>query len=156
MNSDNRKAGSWNLLFFFPLLILAVLLTGCSSSPWVKENPGQQTYSMLDIPLEKLHGDPDHYQGFVFEDRFKFFRIYHDRSTADLSKREQVILGKTHFTARPLAQYIQVIQIQITPAQERWIRKHGISRRDIVRARIRFAGIAPGQALAFDLLRIKE
>ena len=70
--------------------------------------------------------------------------------------RGQVILGETHFTARPVQQYLHAIQIQITPRQEAWIRAQGIERQDAIRARVRFKGIAPGAALAFELLEILE
>jgi hypothetical protein len=49
-----------------------------------------------------------------------------------------------------------VIQIEITPAQEAWIREQGIRRQDAIRARIRFRGMAPGSALAFELLEVLE
>jgi hypothetical protein len=110
----------------------------------------------LDIPLRKLYEDTENYVGTVFEDQFKFYRIYHDKEDADPAVRGQVILGETHFTARPVNQYLNVVQIQITPRQEAWIREQGIERQDAIRLRVRFKGIAPGSALAFELLEVIE
>jgi hypothetical protein len=141
------------------LLLLGILLAtaGCGeSSPWVPVAPGAKVYGILDIPLRKLHEEPESYIGTVFEDQFKFYRIYHDKEDADPALRGQVILGETHFTARPVHQYLHAIQILITPRQEAWIRAAGIERQDAIKARIRFKGIAPGAALAFELLEITE
>lgn len=137
------------------LLVLAA--AGCrQSSPWVSVDSGQKIYSMLDVPLRELHEKPEDYLGTVFEDRFKFYRIYHDREDADPAIRGQVIEGETHFTARPVNQYLQMIQVQITPRQEAWIRERGIERQDALRLRLRFTGIAPGASLAFELLEILD
>lgn len=139
------------------LLFAALFGGGCEQAPpWKQVRPGEKVYTMLDIPLRQLHRHPEAYIGTVFEDRFKFYRIYHNSEDADPQMRGQVILGKTHFTARPIQQYLQAIQIQITPAQEAWIREQGIERQDAIRARVRFVGMAPGEALAFDLLEILE
>lgn len=140
------------------IFLLALLnLGGCASkSPWKHASADEKVYSMLDIPLRKLNEETDDYIGFVFEDQFKFYRIYHDKEDADPALRRQVILGETHFTARPVKQYLHAIQILITPEQEIWIREQGIVRQDAIRARIRFKGIAPGSALAFELLEIIE
>ena len=140
------------------ILVFALLGTaGCrDSSPWVPTAPEEKVYGMLDIPLQKLREEPEDYVGTVFEDQFKFYRIYHDTEDADPALRGQVIVGETHFTARPVKQYLQVVQIQITPAQEAWMREHGIQRQDAIRLRVRFKGIAPGEALAFELLEIVE
>ena len=139
------------------VLIVALLMAGCERAPpWTAVSPDEKIYTMLDIPLQQLHRRPEDYIGMVFEDQFKFYRIYHNKEDADPAMRGQVILGKTHFTARPINQYLQAIQIQITPAQEAWMRAQGIGRQDALRARVRFAGIAPGEALAFDLLEILE
>ena len=137
--------------------MLAVLLAvaGCAApSPWVPVGRGEQVHAMLDIPLRALQEDTEQYVGTVFEDQFKFYRIYHDREDADPALRGQVIAGETHFTARPVKQYLQIVQIEITPAQEAWIVEQGIQRQDAIRARIRFKGIAPGGALSFQLLEI--
>lgn len=134
-----------------------LFMQGCQEqSPWVQIDPDEKVYGMLDIPLQKLHQDTESYVGTVFEGQFKFYRIYHDREDADPSLRGQVIEGETHFTARPVLQYLQAIQIQITPSQEAWIRAQGIERQDAIKARIRFKGMAPGSALAFELLEILE
>jgi len=140
------------------IVIIALLGTaGCqSSSPWIPISPQEKVYGMLDIPLRNLHAQPQDYVGTVFEDQFKFYRVYHDKEDADPALRGQVIVGETHFTARPVKQYLQVVQIQITPAQEVWIVEHGIQRQDAIRLRVRFNGIAPGGALAFQLLEILE
>jgi len=141
------------------LVVLVVLLamTGCEEpSPWVQIAPDAKVYGILEIPLRKLHEETEDYIGIIFEDQFKFYHIYHDREDADPAVGGQVILGETHFTARPIKQLLHTIHIQITPRQEAWIRAAGIERQDAIRARIRFAGIAPGSALAFDLLEILD
>lgn len=127
-------------------------------SPWVTipEDAKVYVHTMLDIPLRNLIEHPEGYIGTVFEDQFKFYHIYHGKDDADPDSREQVILGKTHFTARPVKQDIIMIQIQITPQQEAWMHEQHIERQDVVRARVRFAGLAPGDALAFELLEITQ
>jgi hypothetical protein len=143
------------------LLGLAALLAmaGCSappqaSSPWVKVDPGVEIHDSLDVPFAEFQEDPEKYVGAVFEDRFKFYRIYHDKQDADPALRGQVILGETHFTARPVAQPLNMIQVVITPSQEAWLREHGIERQDAIGLRVRFMGLAPGSALAFELLEV--
>jgi len=74
----------------------------------------------------------------------------------DPAKSRQTIIGETHFTARPVQQSVHVIRIRITPEQDAWILDKGIRRQDVVKARVRFAGLAPSRALAFDLLEIEE
>jgi len=141
------------------LLAVGALLvvTGCAApSPWVPVGPGVEVHDSLDVPLRKLHEDTENYVGTVFEDQFKFYRIYHDKQDADPALRGQVILGETHFTARPVSQPLNVIQVEITPSQEAWIRDRGIERQDAIRLRVRFKGIAPGSALAFELLEVIE
>lgn len=135
------------------ILLLVLMMAGCGN-PWVKVPADTRIYSMLDIPMNELRTNASKMAGTVFEDRFKFYRIYHGRDTADLAKRGQVTAGKTHFTARPLHQYLQAIRIRITPAQEKWIRKAGIERQDVVEARIRFAELLQDGTLAFELLEI--
>ncbi len=135
-------------------LASAVLITACS--PWIKVKPDTQVYTFLDIPIEKLHSETEQYRGTVFEDRFKFFRIYRSREMADLAKREQVIKGKTHFTARPMNQYLHVIRIQLTARQLKAMEEMELKRQEIIKARIRFAGYGPDSSLAFDLLEIME
>jgi hypothetical protein len=141
------------------LVVIGALLalTGCAApSPWVAVGPGVKVHDSLDIPLRKLYEDPENYVGTVFEDQFKFYRIYHDKQDADPALRGQVILGETHFTARPVSRPLDMIQVEITPSQEAWIRERGIERQDAIRLRVRFRGIAPGSALAFELLEVIE
>lgn len=126
-----------------------------NNSPWVQAAAGEQVLTMRDVPLDFLRSDPAKYQGMVFEDRFKFYHIYRDVEDADPTRREQTILGETHFTARPIQQYFNVVRIRITPEQQQWIEDKGIRRQDVVDARVSFAGIAPRGALAFELLEIK-
>jgi len=126
-----------------------------NNSPWITVAADERILTMRDVPLDFMRRDPAKYQGTVYEDRFKFYHIYHDVETADPARREQTILGKTHFTARPIQQYFNVVRIRITPEQEQWIKNKGIRRQDVVKARVRFAGIAPRGALAFDLLEIE-
>jgi hypothetical protein len=126
-----------------------------SSSPWVPLAEGERVLTMRDVPLDLMHREPEKYQGMVFEDRFKFYHIYRDKEDMDPAKSRQTIIGETHFTARPVQQSVHVIRIRITPAQDEWIQNKGTRRQDVVKARVRFAGIAPGGALAFELLEIE-
>jgi len=125
-----------------------------NASPWIPVTGDERILTMQDVPLGHMRRNPEKYQGMVFEDRFKFYQIYRSKADADPAVRQQVIVGKTHFTARPVLQSTQMIMIQITPAQDDWMTSHDISRQDVVKAKVRFAGIAPGGALAFDLLEI--
>ena len=138
-------------------LSVALVLGGCAApSPWVKTPSNAKIYTMMEIPMRNLVEHPEKYIGTVFEDRFKFYHIYHSREDVEPGSRQQVILGKTHFTARPIKQDTMMIQIQITPHQESWMQAHHVVRQDVLRARVRFAGIAPGEALAFELLEITQ
>jgi hypothetical protein len=141
---------------FVLTVVLAAMFLTMACSPWIKAKQGEPIHTFLDIPMDEIHAYPEKHIGMVFEDRFKFYRIYHDKETADPSKREQTIRGETHFTARPIQQYLYVIRIRITPHQEKWINKKGIRRQDAIKARVRFAGIAPNGNAAFDLLEILE
>ena len=125
------------------------------NSPWIQAAADKQVLTMRDVPLDFMRRDPAKYQGMVFEDRFKFYHVYRDVEDADPARREQTILGETHFTARPIQQYFNVVRIRITPEQQRWIENKGIRRQDVLDAKVRFAGIAPRGALAFELLEIK-
>jgi len=139
------------------MLGAALVMTGCAApSPWIKVGPDVPVHPSLDVPLNKLQEDTEQYIGTVFEDRFKFYRIYHNKEDADPALRGQVILGETHFTARPVNQPLYVIQVEITPDQEAWLRERGIERQDAIRLRVRFKGLAPGSALAFELLEVIE
>jgi len=141
------------------LLLLGVLLTGTGrgdASLWVPVEPDEKIYSVSDVPLQALQQDMETYVGTVFEGQFKFYRIYHDKEDADPAQRGQVIVGETHFTARPVNQPLDIIQVEITPTQEAWIRARGIARQDAIRLRLRFKGIAPGSVLAFELLEVIE
>jgi hypothetical protein len=111
-------------------------------------------YTFLDIPIATLYADLNKYHGAVFEDRFKYYHIYHDRETA--KPGQQTIIGKTHFTARAIGQPSYVIRIRITPKQEEQLLAMGIRRQDVLKARVRYVGISPGGSLAFDLLEILE
>lgn len=146
----------------FLAAILAVLTVLPGASAYALDpsgtdlSPDKKVYSMLDIPLAKLRENPEHYSGMVFEDWFKFYRIYHNRKDADPALRGQVIVGDTHFTARPVQQALDMVQIVITPDQEARIHELKIRRQDAIKVRLRFKGIAPGEALAFDLVEILE
>jgi hypothetical protein len=126
------------------------------NSPWIPVAADEQILTMRDVPLELMYREPEKYQGIVFEDRFKFYHIYRDKEDMDPAKSRQTIIGETHFTARPVQQSVHVIRIRITPEQDEWIQNKGTRRQDVIKARVRFAGIAPGGALAFDLLEIEE
>jgi hypothetical protein len=139
------------------VVVLLLAFAGCAEpSPWIPVRSGEPVHGMLDIQLRAMQESTEQYVGTVFEDQFKFYRIYHDRQDADPALRGQVILGQTHFTARPVHQPLSVIQVEITPEQEAWIRERGIERQDAIRLRVRFRGIAPGSALAFELLEVLE
>jgi len=127
-----------------------------NNSPWIPVAEGERILTMRDVPLDLMHREPEKYLGVVFEDRFKFYHIYRDSEDVDPAKSRQTIVGETHFTARPVQQSVHVIRIRITPEQDEWIQNKGTRRQDVVKARVRFAGIAPGGALAFDLLEIEE
>lgn len=126
------------------------------TGPWLPVAGDQRILTMDDVPLRLMRREPEKYAGTVFEDRFKFYHIYRSREDVDPSVRQQVIVGKTHFTARPVMQSTEMVMIQITPEQDAWMTKQGIRRQDVLKARVRFAGIAPGGALAFDLLEIED
>ena len=126
-----------------------------STTPWIPVAGDERILTMHDVPLRLMRRDPEKYLGTVFEDRFKFYHIYRSREDADPAVRQQVIIGKTYFTARPVYQSTEMFKIQITPAQDAWMTKQGIRRQDVIKARVRFAGFAPGNTLAFDLLEIE-
>jgi|GEM_PF-2015987 len=126
------------------------------NSPWIPIAEGEPVLNMQDVPLDLMYRDPEKYLGAVFEDRFKFFHIYRDKEDVDPALSKQTIVGETHFTARPVQQSVYVIRIRITPEQDAWILDKGIRRQDVVKARVRFAGLAPSGTLAFDLLEIEE
>ena len=136
------------------LMIGICLSASVRAALWTEIAQDQVIHKGIDIPAAQLHKKSDRYVGSVFDERFKFYRIYHDKKSKTPGSRQQVIEGYTHFTARPMTQYVQVVRIRITPEQERWLREKGVERQDVVRARVRFAGIAPGGALAFDLLEV--
>jgi hypothetical protein len=126
------------------------------TGPWIPVPEDEPILTMQDVPLDLMYQDPEKYVGTVFEDRFKFFHIYRDKEDMDPAKSRQTIIGETHFTARPVQQSVYVIRIRITPEQDAWILDEGIRRQDVLKARVRFAGLAPSGALAFDLLEIEE
>ncbi|MEK6776055.1 MAG: hypothetical protein AABY87_04110 [bacterium] len=135
------------------LLVFWIAVSACAGTQGGLR-PDEPVYTFLELPMKRLYSETDSHIGKVFDERFKFYRIYHDKETADPSKREQTIQGKTHFTARPITQYMQVVRIQITPRQEKLLLTMGIERQDVIRAKVRFAGLAPGGSLAFDLLEV--
>ena len=157
-----KKTGLALLLMSLSMTALAAGENGTRStdknpnaSPWIPVAADERILTMQDVPLDLMRSDPAKYHGTVYEDRFKFYHIYHDKDDADPALREQTILGETHFTARPIQQYFNVVRIRITPEQEQWIEDQGIRRQDGVTATVRFAGIDPRGALAFELLEIK-
>jgi hypothetical protein len=141
---------AWRTLWLSLLVAVA-----CAGPQKPKEAEGP-VYTFLDIPVAKLRANVDQYRGTIFEDRVKYYHTYHSREDADPTRRMQVIEGKTHFTARPIAQHTNIFQVQITPEQDKELVAHGIYRQDVLRVRLRLAGIAPGGALAFDLLDVLE
>jgi hypothetical protein len=141
--------------FGLGLFVCLIFFVAACAGAKGKVRPDEPVYLFSEFPVERLYSQTDEYAGKVFEGRFKFYRIYHDKETADLSKREQVIEGRTHFTARLVTQYMSMVKIRITPRQEKHLRKMGVERQDVIKARVRFAEVAPGGALAFDLLEIR-
>jgi len=141
------------------LVVLFLLTAACAvqgSGPWVKAESDTRTYTLLDIPLSELQQHPSKHIGMVFVDRFKFYRIYRNKEDRIPSLSKQTVLGETHFTARPIKQYIHVVQIQITPEQDAWIRAKGIHRQDVHKMRVRFVGLGHGDVMAFELMEIME
>lgn len=139
------------------VLLMLLLSVACAvQGPWIKTDPGAKIYTLLDIPLSELQQSPSRHIGEVFVDRFKFYRIYRNKQDRIPSLSKQTVLGKTHFTARPLRQYIHVVQIRITPEQDAWIRAKGIHRQDVIKAKVRFAGLGEGDVMAFELMEILE
>jgi hypothetical protein len=137
-------------------LWLSLLVAVACAAPQKAKEPAGPVYTFLDIPMAELRTHVDQYRGTIFEDRVKYYHTYHSREDADPTRRMQVIEGKTHFTARPVGQYTNIIQVQITPEQDKEIVAHRIYRQDVLRVRLRLAGIAPGGALAFDLIKVLE
>ena len=137
-------------------LWLSLLVAVACAGPQKAKEPEGPVYTFLDIPMAELRANVDQYRGAIFEDRVKYYHTYHSREDADPAKRMQVIEGKTHFTARPVSQYTNIVEVQITPEQDKEILAHKIYRQDVLRVRLRFAGIAPGGALAFDLLNVLD
>ena len=135
---------------------LSLLVAAACAAPQKAKAPAGPVYTFSDIPMAELRTHVDQYRGTIFEDRVKYYQTYHSREDADPTRRMQVIEGKTHFTARPVNQYTNIIKVQITPEQDKEIVAHGIYRQDVLRVRLRFAGRSPGGALAFDLLDVLE
>lgn len=132
-----------------------VLLAACATLH-KKTQPAGPVYTFDDVSMTDLRNDIEGHRGQLFEGRVKYYHTYHSREDADPTKRMQVILGKTHFTARPVYQYTNVIEIQITPEQDKALLEHKVHRQDVLKVRLRFAGLAPGGALAFDLLDVLD
>jgi len=139
------------------VLLMLLWSVACAvQGPWIKADPDAKIYTLLDIPLSELQQHPSQHIGEIFVDRFKFYRIYRNKKDRIPSLSKQTILGKTHFTARPIKQYIHVVQIQITPEQDAWIRAKGIHRQDVIKAKVRFVGLGEGDVMAFELMEILE
>jgi hypothetical protein len=134
-------------------LCFALSLAAACTGPRSRETE-IPVFAFLDIPIATLYADVNKYHGAVFEDRFKFYHIYHDRETA--KPGQQTIIGKTHFTARAIGQPSYVIRIRITPEQEEQLLAMGIRRQDVLKARVRYVGLSPAKSLAFELLEILE
>lgn len=146
---------------------VALLLVAACAAPHQEVKPeAGPVYTFLDLPLSVVRSHIDQYRGALFEGRVKYYHTYHndedvkryypDNPTAGPNERMQVILGKTHFTARPIQQYGHMVQIQITRAQEEDLQRRGVERQDTLKCRLRVDGIAPGGGLAFDLVEILE
>jgi len=142
--------------FILLIALFAICMAISCAGPWTKVKPGEPIHTFLDIPMDNIIADPEKYKGTVIEDRFKFYQIYRSKEDVIPEISKQTIRGETYFTARPINQYIYVIQIRITRGQDKWIRNKGIHRQDAIKARVRFAGIAPSGVPAFDLLEIFE
>jgi hypothetical protein len=136
------------------MLILVVSVSCASQRLWVQPGPNEKINSFLDIPLLSLQREPEKYTGKIFEGQVKFYRIYRNKKDAIPSLSTQVIAGKTHFTARPISQYTNVVQIQITPRQDKKMREMKVHRQDVLHVRVRFVGLSEGGALAFKLMEI--
>lgn len=137
-------------------LLLPLLVAVACAGPQRAKEPEGPVYTLSEIPLSELRADVEKYRGALFEDRFKYYWTYRSKEDVDFSRSKQTILGKTHFTARPIDQYTHAVQIQITPDQDRKLVEMGVRRQDVLKCRVRFAGIAPGGATAFDLVEILD
>ncbi len=136
-------------------VIIAVALSACNKPLWITHSPETKVYTMRDVPIVELRRESEKYIGAAFQGRFKFYRIYQGiESVAEVKDRSQIVLGKTHFTARPIDQYGHVIRIRITPQQHEWFKSNGIERQDIINAKVRFAGVSVKQTIAFELLEV--
>jgi len=147
---------------------LALFLVAACALPHHAAKSTAPVHSFLDVPLSEVRSHIDQYHGALFEGRVKYYHTYHSRADVeryypnnsrpdtDPAKRMQVVLGKTHFTARPIQQYANVIQIQITHAQDQDLIRRHVERQDVLNCRLRVDRIAPGGALAFDLVEILD
>lgn len=132
----------------------ALLLTACGESRVEAVHVGA-TYNFLEVPVEYLNEQTEKYLNAVFEDRFTFEEADPLMGAVRRAGQEIVREGGSHVLARPIAQNSKVIQIRIAPAQEARIREEtAAARKTAVKARLRFAGIAPGGLPLFDLLAI--
>ncbi|RMG28457.1 MAG: hypothetical protein D6721_08290 [Gammaproteobacteria bacterium] len=134
--------------------LLCLAAAGCVHAPGTPPGISAPVHRFSEVPLRDLRADPRRWIGTRFEGRLKYYRLYHGPERARPGSREQVVRGKTHFTARPLEQMNYVIQVLVTPAQEAWLRAHHVQRQDTLWARLEFTGLAPGEALAFRLLEV--
>ncbi len=135
----------------FLILVLFLVISACAGF-----GNRQPPVSFDQVPLNQLQGDPESWQGRLFEGRFKFYHIYHGPDRERETPREQRTLVATHFTARPMSQSGHVIRIRLTPAQEAHFKQHGIRRQDVIGARVRFAGVDPDGGLAFELVEVTQ
>lgn len=141
-------------VILFLLGLLAALVAACGE-PRVEPVQAGPTYSFLDVPVEHLHERTEKYLGAVFEDRFTFEEADPLTGAVRRAGQETKRQPGSPVLARPIAQNSKVIRIRIAPEQEARIREETASgRKTAVRARVRFAGIAPGGLADFELLAV--
>lgn len=139
------------------LLGLAVVMMMACQSPRIEPKYDGPVLTFLDVPVEDFNEQTEKYLGVVFEDRFNFDPISPAHGTTNPVKQGQVFETRSHVAAKPIAQDTRVIQIWIAPAQEEWVRKRLEAEGNyVIKARVRFVGIAPGGQPAFDLMAILE
>lgn len=136
--------------------LLAALVMACGKSP-VEPVRGGPTYNFLDVPVEYLHEQTEKYLGAVFEDRFTFEEADPLTGAVRRAGHETAHEAGSPVLARPIAQNSKVIRIRMAREQEARIREETVAGRKIaVKARLRFAGIAPGGLPDFELLAVMQ
>jgi hypothetical protein len=136
--------------------LLCVLLTTVLSCAVISNRLRKEpaVLSFLDFPVFRLYTETDKHVGKVFEDRFRFYRIYYQKPSSDLPKTEPALQEKIEFMARPTLHPMYAVRIQVTPQHEQQLSRMDNKKRKAVCALVRFVGKSPDGTLEFDLLEI--